>query len=480
MTEVARLSRNERVTLLALVMLAVAIRLFAIHPNNLWADEYFSLIASNGHYDSLPMHVIMPEALDVIGLPDAKPLGAVIASPTTDTHPPGFSLALRLWREALGEHEVAARALSLLLSAIGMLALFDAARRTLDARTALWACGLYALASPLIHYGVEIRSYQMLVTMTLLMTAGAIRASQTTSSGWLIATALATFGALMTHYFALASVVGVGLVIVCENRTRRSVLIAMAFATGLFAAIQGSTLLQQRGALTANMIWLADTSGSPVLSTLGRMIVAPVRMLTFEWITGSVLYALAAVFWFVVLRFRREATPWLILLGLPILQAAASDLLESRRSLDLVRYTLPAAPAACVVLALALRGWWQRLAAGVLVSAMIVSAVVTIPMRRPDASLLARAVDEARTLSQTQPLVVFALPEAISWRGSVMYASWCAYGDATGPALLTVEERLDEFPHRPLVWVGRPGAPLPDGSRVVWSDPGQGRVAIIP
>jgi 4-amino-4-deoxy-L-arabinose transferase-like glycosyltransferase len=480
MAEVARLSRNERLALFALVLLALTLRILAIHPNNLWADEFFSLIASNGHYDGIPMHRVMSEALDVIALRDARPIGVVASSPTTDTHPPGFSLTLRLWREAFGEHEFTARAWSLVLSLVGMLALFDAARRTLDARTALWACGLYALASPLIHYGVEIRSNQMLVTMTLLMTACAVRASQTRSTGWLIATGVAAFASLMTHYFALASVLGVGLFVLSAQRRRRPVLIALAVAACGFALIQGPTLLQQRSALTVNMIWLADTSDSPLISTLGRALVAPVRLLMFEWITGNVLYLLAAGFWFVAFRIRREAAPWLLLLALPILQAGASDLMEGRRSLDLVRYTLPAAPAACVVVALALRGSWHRWVGRLLLAAVVVSAWVVIPMRRPDATVLARAIDEARTLVGNGSLVVVAVPEAMGWRGSVMYASWCAYGRAEGPALLTHEEPLAEFAQRPMIWAGRPDAPLPDGSRVVWSDPGLGRVAIIP
>lgn len=480
MATVEPLSRHERRTLVVLVLLTLVLRLLAIHPHNLWADEFFSLIASNGHYDGIPTHQVMPEAIDVIALRDAKPIGAVASSPTTDTHPPGYSLTLRLWREVFGEHEYAARAWSLVLSLAGMLALFDAARRTLDTRTALWACGLYALASPLVHYGVEIRSYQVLVTMTLLMTACAVRASQNRSSVWLIATGVAAFGSLMTHYFALASVVGVGLFILSMKHQRRPVLIALAMAACAFTVIQGPTLVQQRSALTVNMTWLADTSGNPLLSTLGRALVAPVRLLTFEWIESALLYVLAGVFWTVAFRLRRDAKPWLFLLALPILQAAASDLMESRRSLELVRYTLPAAPAACVVVALAMKGSLNRWLGGILLLAVVASAWVTVPARRPDASALARAIDHARMLAGDQALVVVAVPEAMGWRGSVMYASWCAYGRAEGLALLTDEERLSEFNRRPMVWASRPDAPLPEGARVVWSDPGLGRVAIIP
>ncbi len=100
------LAHSPWLTGLALVLLALLLRLPALAARPVWYDEAFSVLLA------------------------ARPVGDILAGTAADTMPPGYYLALRLWMAA-GQSIGFLRALNVILG-VGLVGLtFVMARRML-------------------------------------------------------------------------------------------------------------------------------------------------------------------------------------------------------------------------------------------------------------------------------------------------------------------------------------------------------------
>ncbi|MCA1553682.1 MAG: glycosyltransferase family 39 protein, partial [Chloroflexi bacterium] len=180
--------RPSSIVVLAILLLAFALRVANIEAQGIWGDEAFSIYT-------------------------AKQSIAYITSGGTDVHPPLYHLLLHCWIPLAGDSPLALRFLSVLWSmvivasgyALARLMTGDGGRKTgaaafvfgLPSSVAL----LLAIAPFQIYYAQETRMYAQaaaLCALSLLFFAK----WQVQSAKWKVAWLLTTLLAIYTHYFA--------------------------------------------------------------------------------------------------------------------------------------------------------------------------------------------------------------------------------------------------------------------------------------
>ncbi|PSP80114.1 hypothetical protein BRC81_02675 [Halobacteriales archaeon QS_1_68_20] len=175
------LSRRTRLLALAgIVVLGVALRVYGLDGWSLYGDELYS-ITSRG---ALP-----PSEILTVPIP-------------LDSHPPLYYLLLHFWMDLFGNSVASARALSVILSAAGMVLLYLLGAQLYDDRVGLLAALLYAVSTFQIHYGRIARMYSLFVVLTLASwyTFVRLREKSTASAvGYVLSTVLLVY----THVFAL-------------------------------------------------------------------------------------------------------------------------------------------------------------------------------------------------------------------------------------------------------------------------------------
>ncbi len=141
----------SQVALLALVLLALALRLYRLAAQDIWGDEAFSIFLSG---QTLPQ----------------------VLAGGADTHPPFYPLLLFFWLRVVGDPSpvsgaFAARALSALIGVLIVPLIFVLGKRIARARVA-WFAAILATVSPLlIYYSQETRMYEL---VTVLMCASCL------------------------------------------------------------------------------------------------------------------------------------------------------------------------------------------------------------------------------------------------------------------------------------------------------------------
>jgi 4-amino-4-deoxy-L-arabinose transferase-like glycosyltransferase len=329
-----------------------------------------------------------PSLTSLDGAPSASRVWTSLA---TESHPPLYSLLLRFWRDIAGDGEAAVRALSACASVLAVLGLYAAVRTQTGAEPALWAAALLAVAAPQIRFAQEARAYALWTALGMAAAWALLRIEQWGPT----AVRLLTLGAcalalLLTHYFAAASVLAIGAyaLLRLRSRTRLATVGTLVAAATVYLLAWGPMLLRQRHAVSGNSEWMVEPAAGHLGRQLLRLAKLPWRLLTEPGghVTLFALLFLAA-FGFAIYRSRRDRSLlfWLLwTLTLPLLVFAA-DAARHARALDIVRYTIPAAPGVCAIVGLFVanaRPAVGRTAAGLLVLAVLACAPAAYPEQR--------------------------------------------------------------------------------------------------
>jgi mannosyltransferase len=168
--------------LLALLLLAFALRVYRLPAQSLWYDEGVSWYLTRM---SLP---------------------ALTVWTANDIQPPLYYYLLWLWVRLAGTSEYALRFPSVFFGLLTLPLLWITARRLLGKRAA-WLAALFLALSPLhVYYAQEARMYTLLTFLGLLSSYLLLRLlnnqSTTLQSPYLWSYILAVVAALYTHYFA--------------------------------------------------------------------------------------------------------------------------------------------------------------------------------------------------------------------------------------------------------------------------------------
>ncbi|MBN1579083.1 MAG: glycosyltransferase family 39 protein [Anaerolineae bacterium] len=169
-----------RAFIIALFVIAIALRVVNLTSQSLWADEGNSVRLTE------------------------RSLSLVIDAARADVHPPGYYVLLWGWAKLFGQSEVAVRALSVVIGVLVVALVYLLARRLFGARAG-WLAAFCAAVSPFqIVYSQEVRMYILVAFWGIAATytlAGWFDAeNQRQRVWWSVAYTLSIAMGLWTHY----------------------------------------------------------------------------------------------------------------------------------------------------------------------------------------------------------------------------------------------------------------------------------------
>jgi Dolichyl-phosphate-mannose-protein mannosyltransferase len=438
---VEAIGKKSLLVLLGILALAGVLRFHALGADSLWHDEIWSIemtVGRDGQQSLLPETGVLNPAPDLLTLDPAVPWWEIWSHMRLDNHPPLYSVLLRFWREMFGSSESAVRSLSVVVSLIAILAMFDAARHFHGVRPALWAALLMALAAPQIQYAQETRSYALLLAEGMIAAAAVARLQQRGPTFIRAAIlALAVTAMAITHYFAIGAIAALVIytIIYLKGRSRPTTLAAFgcAFVLGVILWAH-QFVIQWRSFASDSVSWLYDPSRHFLAVVFVRILLLPGRSLfdsTGVFQAASII--LAIVFLVPLLARRRYPATifwWLWLVG-TIAPVAAEDLIHHYKQLGLIRYTLLATPAVYVLLATAAQ-WIGRPSAArlswIIPAAAAFCCIVAIPKQPHRVWDWRRLADTINASRQPGELICLVGPcEDGFWDPDSLYAPLSYY-----------------------------------------------------
>jgi 4-amino-4-deoxy-L-arabinose transferase-like glycosyltransferase len=209
--------------ILALLLLAFALRVWSLSAQSIWWDEAFTWRTTSqglAHFWQMLL--------------------------TGDRNPPLYFGSMALWGSLAGWSEFSLRLVSVAWSMVGLAFLFNLAKRLYNTHAGLWTLALAAVAPALVVYAQEARMYAAFLALTAatlylawrILEMGSLK-SEIQNQKLLWAFLLCEAGLLLTHYFAIPLVVTLNLLAVVVLLQRRAQFAAYArwFGGQLLAAL---------------------------------------------------------------------------------------------------------------------------------------------------------------------------------------------------------------------------------------------------
>ena len=235
--------------LLAIFVVGLALRLYALGSESLWWDEVYA-IRKMAH----------PGPLEIVRLS------------STDNNPPLFYLILHYWILLAGNSEFPVRLPSALAGGFAVLVMYRIGTLLFDRGAGLLAAVILALSAYHIRYAQEARAYGLMVFLTLLsfyffirLTKGGV--SRYASVGYVISTALLMY----THFYGVFLIAAqIIYVLVSRENVRRwivpaGVLLLLYIPWVVLLAI---TVLSPEGAWQSGTTWIPE----PTLGDIPRIL----------------------------------------------------------------------------------------------------------------------------------------------------------------------------------------------------------------
>ncbi|MGD2078662.1 MAG: glycosyltransferase family 39 protein, partial [Chloroflexota bacterium] len=177
------------VALLAILLLAMAVRIHKLDGQSIWNDEGLSIYRASQSLPAILANTITLDGVD-----------------SRDTNPPIYFLLLSLWRSAAGGSIFALRYMSVLAAVVSVAVFYQLGRRALNRPTGVIAAFLLALSPFHVWMSQEIRNYSLLLLFNLLSVYGLFRyADQQGKRGawrWLVLWGAAGVTGIYIHFFA--------------------------------------------------------------------------------------------------------------------------------------------------------------------------------------------------------------------------------------------------------------------------------------
>jgi 4-amino-4-deoxy-L-arabinose transferase-like glycosyltransferase len=170
------------VILIAALLISLAVKIIRLNSRDLWLDETYSAYLAGLSFSNCFKYIV------------------------GDVHPPLYYFLLWVWVRLFGNAQPALRLLSVVLSGLGTVGIFVAAKAWMGARAGAFAALLFAFSPLLFVYSLEVRMYMLAIClMTALLALHKSVACESTISSrtltWRVAL-YAVFSALLfyTHY----------------------------------------------------------------------------------------------------------------------------------------------------------------------------------------------------------------------------------------------------------------------------------------
>jgi Dolichyl-phosphate-mannose-protein mannosyltransferase len=433
-------------TLVLILAVGTFLRFHQIQRQSLWSDEIYGVYLASGRGEQalmLPTGRLLDPPPQMF-LRDAPSWPHVWTGLAAVPQPPLYHILLRWWMDMFGDGDLATRALSAVLSLLGVIVLFDAVRRGAGIGTALAAAAVMALAVSQIDFSQEARSYTMIVLLGLLAIHAIVRIeSHGASAGRLIQLGLAVAASLLTHYFSAFALMGLGVyaLLRLRGRDRIRTVAVMCGAALAATAIWAPWFWRQQRMIRldpANTSWQHDNNFN-IFRLLAQAVATPALHL-FDDSSRSLLLGLAVIVFILPLtlpRSRQRLLWWFWSIsavgGLAVLDAARHTLL-----IDFARFSFLATPGFCflAVTPLPLAGWRGWILSWIVLAGVAVAAAARLagppaphwPMApvRGDWRQFSRLID--RVTPPRQPLIFYE-PTALTHLDYVAFAHYAANSD---------------------------------------------------
>ena len=191
-----------RWALLALFLLAFALRVYRLDFQSIWTDEGFvASLASRSLPELLAVWSISPQesysslshlGTDLVGL-----------AAETDIHPPLYYFLIHFWTLLAGSGEFALRFPAVFFGVLIIPLLFVLGKRVLGPKAAFLAAAFAALSPFYLDFSQQVRMYTLVTFLAVLSMYSFHRAFEDGRRPWWIVHSLSTGLALYTHYFAV-------------------------------------------------------------------------------------------------------------------------------------------------------------------------------------------------------------------------------------------------------------------------------------
>jgi uncharacterized membrane protein len=266
-----RLARSARTApaLLALVLVALAIRENGAGRRTVFSDETITLVRVSGWttaaigaaLDDRRTHRLSEIAAFMQPRPGAGWTQTVRSLAIEDAqHPPLYYLLLRVWRSAFD-----ARSLGVVLGSALVAAVFWLTAEAIPNRRTPWYAAALTTVSPVfVVYSQQLREYEMFALFTALSTAVLLRALRSSSPAWWIAYAGSLAFTLWCASFALLLPVAHAAIVLPRRKAERP--FAIAVLAALASWIPWAVVIANHwSTVVATNEWSASEVGSGTL-----------------------------------------------------------------------------------------------------------------------------------------------------------------------------------------------------------------------
>ena len=165
--------------MLAIIIIAISLRLINLGNESLWYDEAFSLGISK------------------------FPVEKIISSTSQDVHPPFYYILLHYWINVFGDNDFALKLMSIFFSIISIIVVYIFVQRIYNFRVAVIASLLLSFSRLDIYYSREVRMYTLIALLTLISMICLYFYFEKKKKSYLLIFAISTTLNLYTHNFAL-------------------------------------------------------------------------------------------------------------------------------------------------------------------------------------------------------------------------------------------------------------------------------------
>jgi hypothetical protein len=357
--------------LIALLVTVAAWIRFTHIDAGLSFDELWHLASTQGIGDAMTYYsqdVVHHDAIRLTSLEHKQNLWHVWTGMDGILHPPLFIIALRLWREVMGQSDLAAHSFSIVFGVVSIVFTYASARLAMNRAAGTLAALAFALAQTQVYFSQEVRAYSMLIAlgcvalwiMTRIEVLGPTRRR-------LLGLAFLTLPLLLTHYFSLGACFAIGIYgVVAGKPHRKAFLISIATCALLYLVVWVPFALKQLDDLGTGDVFLrSDTGAMHVLMLAGgspfRLIVERDYTIELTPLLSAVLFVLP---WLLIRRLP-VLRPWVLWLCAAVIPIVILDLARTTVHTAYIRYLAIATPPVSMLFIGSIWAMgWRRMACG--------------------------------------------------------------------------------------------------------------------
>jgi 4-amino-4-deoxy-L-arabinose transferase-like glycosyltransferase len=259
--------------LVAVVVLAAALRCWGLGAQSLWYDEWLTTEATAGGVGDLMRHVGEREGIT----------------------PPYFAV-MWLWARVVGDGDAALRSFSVLAGVATVPVAYALAVELGQRRAVARAAALLVAVNPmLVWYSQEARPYTLLALAGALSLWAAVRADRTGRRRDALIWGGAAAAAVAVHYFAVFLVIAEGVALLARRRVPAR-LLALAAAPVAVVLVALMPVALEQSSHTANRSWISDFSlRSRVDDTVRTVAIGPSPRYGWLWLVALALIVAGAL-----------------------------------------------------------------------------------------------------------------------------------------------------------------------------------------